>query len=117
MRSSFTSRRQGKIRDLETTTSRNLRRSENTVIRSRLGTGRIRKTGMMAIFIINHVTGGIIFRKSKPKKPTTHCVLYHFNVLGFLYVSQSQGQFKNSMSKLKLCEYNQNYLLEISAPF
>ena len=33
-----------------------------------------------------------------------------------LYVSQSQGQFKNSMSKLKLCEYNQNYLLEMSAP-
>ena len=33
-----------------------------------------------------------------------------------LYVSQSQGQFKNSKSKLKLCEYNQNYLLEISAP-
>ena len=53
---------------------------------SRLGTGRICKTSMMAIFIVNHVTGGIIFRKSKPKKPTTHCVLYHFNVLAFLSV-------------------------------
>ena len=85
MRSSFSSRRQGKIRDLETKTSRNLRRSEKTVIGSRLGIGRIRRTGMMAIFIVNRVTGGIIFRKSKPKKPTTHCVLYHFNVLVFLY--------------------------------
>ena len=85
MRSSFSSRGQGKIRDLETKTSGNLRRSENTVIGSRLGTGRICKTGMMAIFIVNHVTGGIIFRKSKPKKPTTHCALYHFNVLAFLY--------------------------------
>ena len=85
MRSSFSSRRQGKIRDLETKTSRNLRRSENTVIGSRLGIGRICRTGMMAIFIVNRVTGGIIFRKSKQKKPTTHCVLYHFNVLAFLY--------------------------------